>query len=128
MVPQKWQPNFAHAVRFIETLKAKLESFEQPFARVDFRVYHSGAHGPRQALQHAFEDNVPRKGLPFVDVPFTWVYIPMQFNAKTKKYEEDPNNLLPSCGVGHKRGYAERKVSDLYNYPHETRCSFVWSV
>lgn len=90
MVPQKWQPNFAHAVRFIETLKEKLKSFGHEYARVDFRVYHSGAHGPRQALQHAFEDNTPRTGLPFVKVPFTWRYIPMQFNAKAKKYEEDP--------------------------------------
>lgn len=90
MVPQKWQPNFAHAVRFIETLKEKLKSFGQEYARVDFRVYHSGAHGPRQALQHAFEDNTPRKGLPFVEVPFTWRYIPMQWNMQTRTYEEDP--------------------------------------
>lgn len=90
MVPQKWQPNFPHAVRFIETLKAKLKSFGHEYARVDFRVYHSGAHGPRQALQHAFEDEVPRKGLPFVHTPFPWVFIPMQFNARTRKYEEEP--------------------------------------
>ena len=86
-------------------LKAKLKSFGQEYARVDFRVYHSGAHGPRQALQHAFEDNTPRQGLPFVEVPFTWRYIPMQWNMQTRTYEEDPTIYsLPERGLGHKRG------------------------
>lgn len=88
--PQKWQPNFSHAVRFWQTLKNKLDSIGATNARVDIRLYLSGASGPKTALLYAIEDNIPRQGLPFFETPFNWAIIPMIWNSETRKYEEEP--------------------------------------
>ena len=90
ITPQKWAPNFAHAVRFWKTLKAKLDTFSDGRElRVDIRLYLSGASGPNEALRKAFTDAFPRKGLPYFKRPILWEIIPMKWNAVTKKYEEE---------------------------------------
>ena len=113
-----------HMLSALSRLEGQTRVFEQPFARVDFRVYHSGAHGPRLSfttcLRTMYLGSTLRRCA---------LHLGIHSYAIQRKDEEiqEDNNLLPSCGVGHKRGYAEER-SDLYNYPHETRCSFVWSV
>jgi len=89
--PQDWTHHWAHSVRFLTALHNKLKSFDQEFARVDLRVYLSGASGCRQALIDAFNDNVKRIGLPHFKTPFTWKLLPMNFNTVTRKYDEKPD-------------------------------------
>lgn len=89
--PQDWTAHWPHAVRFLTALHNKLKSFDQDFARVDLRVYLSGAPGCRDALRDAFHDNVKRKGFPSFHTPFSWKYIPMHFNSVRGKYEEKPD-------------------------------------
>ena len=105
ITPQKWGPNFAHAVRFFKTLKSKLDSFKDKpneLQRVDLRLYTSGASGPKEAFKNAWDDKVPRQGFPFFAAPITWSMIPCGWNSATQKYEEEP--LLTS--------YPERKLSE----------------
>ncbi len=90
ITPQKWVPNFSHCVRFLDALQAKIESFGHGVGRVDIRLYISGASGPRHAIEYAFEDEFPRKGLPYFKTPLSWRLIPMVFNSQTKEYEEEP--------------------------------------
>ena len=89
--PQDWTQHWSHAVRFLTALHNKLKSFDQEFARVDLRVFLSGASGCRDALKDAFHDNVKRKGFPYFRTPFTWKYIPMHFHLASKKYEGKPD-------------------------------------
>ena len=89
--PQDWAAHWSHAVNFYRYLQAKLKSFGQEFARVDIRVYLSGAPGCRDALRDAFHCKEKRKGFPHFDTPFTWKYIPLNYNAATGKYEEKPD-------------------------------------
>ena len=90
--PQDWTAHWPHAVRFLKALHEKLQSFDRDIMPlVDLRVYLSGAPGCRDALRDAFHDNVKRKGFDCFHTPFTWRYIPMHYNAETKKYEEKPD-------------------------------------
>ena len=100
VTPQKWMPNFAHAVRFWKTLKAKLDTFSDGRElRVDIRLYLSGASGPNEALRKAFTDAFPRQGLPYFNTPLLWEIIPMKWNAVTKRYEEELEiESYPICG------------------------------
>ena len=91
LFPQDWTAHWSHSIRFLTALHNKLKSFNQEFARVDLRVYFSGAPGCRKAITDAFNDNVKRIGKPGFVTPFTWRLIPMHRNTQTMKYEEKPD-------------------------------------
>ena len=97
ILPQDWEAHWSHVVNFYSYLQKKLESFDQPNARVDLRVYCSGASGCKKALVDAFNDNVKRKGFSLFSTPSNWKLIPMEYN-RDKGYEEKP---------------------DIYSYPAE---------
>ena len=87
--PQKWTSNYGHTIRFLRTLKAKIDSFKQPGAIIDIRLYISGASGCFKAFEYAYYDHKKRPVFEYFERPAQWMCKYMIWNNNTKAYEEE---------------------------------------
>jgi hypothetical protein len=88
-VPQKWTSNYGHAIRFLRTLKAKIDSFNQPGAIIDIRLYISGASGCFKAFEYAYYNKQAKQGFEHFDAPESWMCKYMIWNNNIQTYEEE---------------------------------------
>jgi len=89
-VPQKWTSNYGHSVRFLRALQAKIDSFNQPGAIIDIRLYISGASGCFKAFEYAYYDHKERNGFEYFERPASWMCKYMIWNNSITTYEEEP--------------------------------------
>lgn len=90
--PHLWQPNYPHAVRFLESLKAKLESFGQRNPVVNLKFYWSGADGPGEALRQALYAP-PVTGYAYFALPDNWNVTFMKYQPNEGTYKEEKSLL-----------------------------------
>ena len=87
--PQKWTSNYGHAIRFLRALQAKIDSFNQPGAIIDLRLYISGASGCFKAFEYAYFNKQAKPGFEHFDTPESWMCKYMIWNSDIKTYEEE---------------------------------------
>lgn len=90
--PHLWTPNYPHAVRFLKTLKEKLESFGQKSPVVNIKFYWSGADGPGEALRQALYAP-PVSGFEHFALPHNWNITFMKYQPIEASYKEEKSMM-----------------------------------
>lgn len=93
VTPHMWEPNYAHAVKFLNELKEHLDSFKHngpPIVNIKF--YWSGADGPGEAMRQALYAP-PVKGFAYFALPDNWSITFMKHKPHDNSYEEEKSIL-----------------------------------
>lgn len=86
--PHVWQPNYPYAVKFLNALREKLDSFGQKNPVVNLKFYWSGADGPGEAMRAALYAP-PVKGFAYFALPDNWSITFMKHKPHDNSYEEE---------------------------------------
>ena len=112
MVPQKWQPNFACCPLYRD-FEGQTRVLRTTFCPCRFSCLPFRCSRTETSFTTCLRGQCTSKGSTLRRCALHLGIHSYVIQRKDEEIRGRPNNLLPSCGVGHKRGYAERKVSDL---------------